>query len=39
MEKMQKWLTVMEADFLETVRWNWVKLLGHVAIVPIQPPL
>ena len=36
MEKMQKWLMVMEADFLETVHRNGLKLLGHVAIIPIQ---
>ena len=39
MEKMQKRLKVMEADFLETVHWNWLKLLGHVAIIPIQLPI
>jgi len=38
MEKMKKWLTVMEVDFLETMYQNLMKLLGHVAIVPIQPP-
>ena len=36
MEKMQKWLMVMEADFLETVHRNGMKLLEHVAILPIQ---
>jgi len=35
MEKMQKWLMVMEADFLETMHWNWLKLLKHVAITPV----
>ena len=39
MEKMQKWLMVMEADFLETVYWNWLKLLKHVAITPVQFPV
>ena len=39
MEKMEKWLKVTEADFLETVHWNWLKLLGHVAIIPIQFPI
>jgi len=39
MEKMQKWLTVMEADFLETVHRNWLKLLKHVAIIPLQLPV
>ena len=36
MEKMQKWLMVMEDDFLETVHRNGMKLLEHVAILPIQ---
>ena len=39
MEKMQKWLKVMEVDFLETVHWNWLKLLGNVDIIPIQLPI
>ena len=39
MGKMQKWLKLMEVDFLETVNWNWLKLLGHVAIIPIQLPM
>ena len=39
MEKMKKWLKVMKADFLEIVHWNWLKLLGHVAIIPIQLPI
>lgn len=36
MEKMKKWLMVMEADFLETVHWNGLKLLKHVAINLVQ---
>jgi len=39
MEKMKKWLKVMEVDFLETMHWNWLKLLGNVAIIPIQLPI
>lgn len=36
MDKMQKWLMVMEADFLETVHRNWLKLLKHVTITLVQ---
>jgi len=36
---MQKWLMVMEADFLETVHRNWLKLLTHVAISLVQFPI
>jgi len=39
MEKMQKWLKVMEASFLETVYQNWLKLLRHVSIIPVQFPM
>lgn len=39
MEKMKKWLMVMEADLLETVHRNWLKLLKHVAITLVQFPL
>lgn len=39
MEKMKKWLMVMEANFLETVHQNWLKLLRHVAITPVQFPI
>jgi len=39
MEKMKKWLKVMEAGFLETVHRNWLKLLGHVSIIPVQFPV
>lgn len=39
MDKMQKWLMVMEADSLETVHWNWLKLLKHVAIGLVQFPI
>ena len=30
MEKLQKWLMEMEANFLETVHRNWLKILRHV---------
>jgi len=33
---MQKWLKVMEVGFLETMHQNWLKLLGHVSIIPVQ---
>jgi len=36
MEKMQKWMKVMEVDFLETVHQNGLKFLRRVSIVPIQ---
>jgi len=36
---MQKWLMVMEADFLETVHQNSLKLLRHVAITLVQFPI
>ena len=36
MEKMQKWLMVMEADSLETVHRNCMKLLRHVFIDLVQ---
>ena len=39
MEKMQKWLMVMEADFLETVHRNCMKLLRHVVIDLAQSPI
>jgi len=39
MEKMQKWLMVMEADFLEIVHQNWLKLLRHVSITLLQFPI
>ena len=39
MEKMQKWLMVMEADFLETMHRNWLKLLKHVSITLVQFPI
>ena len=39
MEKMQKWLMVMEADFLETVHRNCMKLLRHVVINLVQFPI
>jgi len=39
MEKMQKWLKVMEASFLETVHRNGLKLLGRIAIISIQFPI
>jgi len=39
MEKMQKWLMVMEADFLETVHRNFMKLLRHVVIKLVQFPI
>ena len=39
MEKMQKWLMVMEADFLETVHRNYMKLLRHVVIDLVQSPI
>ena len=39
MEKMQKWLMVMEVDFLETVHRNRLKLLKHVAITLVQFPI
>ena len=39
MEKMQKWLMVMEADFLETVHRNCMKLLRHVVIDLVQSPI
>ena len=39
MEKMQKWLMVMEADFLETVHRNGMKLLRHVFITLVHFPI
>ena len=39
MEKMKKWLKVMEDDFLETVHRNWLKLLRHVSITLVQFPI
>jgi len=39
MEKTQQWLMVMEADFLETVHRNWLKLLKPVAITLVQFPI
>ena len=36
---MQKWLMVMEADSLETVHQNGMKLLEHVAITLVQFPI
>ena len=39
MEKMKKWLMVMEANFLETVHRNWLKLLRHVSITLVQFPI
>ena len=39
MEKMQKWLMVMEVDSLETVHRNGMKLLEHVSILPMQFPV
>ena len=29
----------MEVDFLETVQWNFLKLLGHVTIIHIHLPM
>ena len=39
MEKMRKWLMVMEADSLETVHQKWLKLLKHAAITFVQFPI
>jgi len=39
MEKIQKWLMVMEADFLETMQRNWLKLLEHGVITLVQFPI
>lgn len=36
---MQKWLKVLEANFLVTVHWNLLKLLEHVTIIYMQLPL
>lgn len=36
---MKKWLMVMEADFLETVHQNCMKLLRHVVIDLVQSPI
>jgi hypothetical protein len=33
LKKNKKWLKLMEADFLETVHWNLLKLLEHVTII------
>ena len=38
-EKMQKWLKVMVANFLVTVHWNLLKLIEHVTIIHMHPPL
>ena len=39
MEKMQKWLMVMEADFLKNMHRNCMKLLRHVVINLVQFPI
>ena len=33
--KCKNKLMVKEANFLETVHWNWLKMLRHVAITPL----
>ena len=38
-EKMQKWMKVVEANFLETVDWNLLKFLEHLAIIHMHLPL
>lgn len=39
MEKIQKWLMVMEANSLETMHQNGMKLLRHVFITLVQFPI
>jgi len=34
-----KWMKVREANLLETVLWNWLKLLGHVTIIHMHLPM
>ena len=38
-EKMKKCLKVMEANFLETMHWNFLKLIKHVTIIHMHLPL
>jgi len=38
-QKIKKWLKVMQVDFMETVHWNLLKLLEHVTIIHVHLPL